>query len=150
MDTHEYKASALSPRREEQPETPRQGGIAVHSKPSRATKQKDLSSNIMGTAGTTAARNDEAANTLVDYDLSDLPKDATTESVKKIAKVKHVIEVVVDSQSITGQCTGSGRIKMRLGPEENADDIKIMFVKQGINISEHTNNTNKKSGFTTE
>jgi len=62
--------------------------------------------------------------------------------------VKHVITVVVDHDSITNACVGTGRIKMRLGPNENIENVKIQYLKAGYGITDHEENPKKKSAFT--
>lgn len=68
--------------------------------------------------------------------------------MKKIAGVKHVISSTIETDSIRNVCTGTGRIKMRLQPEEDPEAIKLNFLKAGFAIQEHTENPKKKSGFT--
>ena len=60
------------------------------------------------------------------------------EDLKRIAGVKHVINVVVDNDSIRNVCTGTGRIKIRLGANEDLDMVKLQYLKAGFGVSEHT------------
>lgn len=44
-----------------------------------------------------------------------------SEDLKKLSGVKHVISADVDHDALKGVCTGTGRIKMRLTAEEDAE-----------------------------
>jgi len=59
---------------------------------------------------------DNTKNQVIDLDLKGLPASAMAEDLKKLANVKHVITAVIDHDSITNACTGTGRVKLRLGP----------------------------------
>jgi hypothetical protein len=63
--------------------------------------------------------------------LKDLPKNIEDFQLKKIANVKHVISTTIDVDSITNQCTGTGRIKVRLQTNEDAEQVRINFLKEG-------------------
>ena len=65
-----------------------------------------------------------------------------------MAKVKHVITVVVDHDSITNKCTGTGRVKLRLGPNEDLENVKINYMKAGYSVIDHQENPRKKTKFT--
>jgi hypothetical protein len=87
---------------------------------------------------------------VIDLDLYGLPSSIKEEDLKKISGCKHVIITTLESDSIRNVCTGAGRIKLRLQPEENPDTVMMNFVKAGYNVQEHSENPKKKSGFTTE
>lgn len=87
---------------------------------------------------------------MIDLDLKALPRQTNTDELKRIANVKHVVSVNVDHDSISNVCTGTGRIKIRLGPTENADSVMLQFLKAGYGVSEHSENPKKKTNFTTE
>jgi hypothetical protein len=47
------------------------------------------------------------------------------EDLKKISGAKHIISSVVDTDSIRNVCTGTGRIKLRLAPNEDVEIVKL-------------------------
>jgi len=61
---------------------------------------------------------------VIDLDLKNLPVSIDEIEIKKQAKVKHVISATLDVDKLTNECSGTGRIKMRLGPNENLDSVK--------------------------
>lgn len=67
--------------------------------------------------------------------------------MKKIANVKHVISATIDSDSIRNVCIGTGRVKLRLGQNEDIDVVKLQFLKAGFGVQEHTANTSLKAAF---
>jgi hypothetical protein len=87
---------------------------------------------------------------VIDLDLQGLPSSIKEEDLKKIAGVKHVINTTIESDSIRNVCTGTGRIKLRLQPEESSETVMLNFVKAGYAVQEHSENPKKKTGFTTE
>lgn len=92
-----------------------------------ATKIRDLSSDILGT-GESLQKHidaDNGKNQVIDLDLKGLPASAHADDLKKLANVKHVINAVIDHDSITNACTGTGRVKLRLGPNEDLDMVKL-------------------------
>ena len=87
---------------------------------------------------------------MIDLDLKGLPSNADSESIKKMANVKHVISATLDHDSITNNCLGTGRVKLRLAPNENIDIVKLQYLKAGIGVVDHEESTKKKSNFTQE
>jgi hypothetical protein len=45
-----------------------------------------------------------------------------------------VISASVDVDSIRNICTGTGRLKLRLGANEDLDAVKVKFLKAGFGI----------------
>lgn len=92
-----------------------------------ATKIRDLSSDILGTGDSLQKHvdADNSKNLVVELDLKGLPAGAQAEDLKKLANVKHVITAVIDHDSITNACLGTGRVKLRLGPNEDLDIVKL-------------------------
>ncbi len=82
--------------------------------------------------------------------MNGLPSSIKEEDLKKIAGVKHVIITTLESDSIRNVCTGAGRIKLRLLPEESSETVVLNFLKAGYAVQEHSENPKKKSGFTSE
>jgi hypothetical protein len=112
---------------------------------------RDLSSDIHGTGDTlNKYQQANAQSTVVDLDLKGLGENTQVEDLKKIASVKHVISVQVDSDSIRNVCLGTGRIKLRLAENEDIDNVKLQFLKAGFGVQDHEENPKKKSGFTSE
>lgn len=68
--------------------------------------------------------------------------------MKKLANVKHVISATIDHDSINNSCTGTGRVKLRLTPDENLDIVKLQYLKAGFAVADHKDITGRKSGFT--
>jgi hypothetical protein len=79
-----------------------------------------------------------------------LPSTAQAEDLKKISGAKHVISVVVEQDAITNSCVGNGRIKLRLGGEDEVESVKLQFVKAGYGVQEHSEDPRKKPNFTME
>ncbi len=69
--------------------------------------------------------------------MKGLPSSAQAEDLKKLANVKHVITAVIDHDSITNACTGTGRVKLRLGPNEDLDMVKLQYLKAGYGVQDH-------------
>lgn len=92
-----------------------------------ATKMRDLSSDILGTGESMQKHYDAdvAKTQVVDLDIKGLPESAQADDLKRIAGVKHVINYSVETNSLTNACTGAGRIKLRLGPNEDLDTVKL-------------------------
>lgn len=87
---------------------------------------------------------------VVDLVLKSLPENTREEDLKRIANVKHVISASVDNDSIRGVCSGTGRIKIRVGADEDVDTIKLQYLKAGFAVNEHSINPNLNNKFTSE
>lgn len=61
---------------------------------------------------------------MIDLVVSGLPTDAKPEHLKSISGVKHVVEAIVEQDTIRNVCTGLGKIKVRLGDGEDAEAVK--------------------------
>jgi phage tail sheath gpL-like len=109
-----------------------------------------MSSDILGAGcATNQYRNNaEKKGEVIDLEVVGLPDNASAQALKKIASVKHVISTTVEEDNIRGACTGNGRIKIRLGADETADDVKLRFLQAGLSIKDHQINPKKQSGFT--
>lgn len=59
-----------------------------------------------------------------------------------------MIKASIDVDKITNNCNGLGRVQIRLGPAEDIDTVKLNYVKQGYNVSEHKDVTKKATNFT--
>ena len=62
--------------------------------------------------------------------------------------MKHVISATIDVDKLTNHCVGSGRVKLRLGPNENLETVKETYEKCGYIVVEHSENPKKKPNFT--
>tara|TARA_B110000503_G_C7103259_1_gene394788 strand:+ start:1137 stop:1313 length:177 start_codon:yes stop_codon:yes gene_type:complete len=58
---------------------------------------------------------------VLDFDLRGLPVTADSKDLKKAANVKHVISSDVDIDNFTGNCKGTGRMKIRLNEGETEE-----------------------------
>lgn len=143
LDTHNYQPSDFN----NVDVTPEKAALTVNCKPSMATKIRDLSSDILGTGDSMQKHfdADHTKNQVVDLDIKGLPGSTQAEDLKRISGVKHVISSIVDTNSLTNACTGTGRIKMRLSPNEDLDTVKLQYLKAGFGVAEHSDNPNKKS-----
>jgi hypothetical protein len=83
-------------------------------------------------------------------DVNGLPSHANADDLKKISGVKHVILATIDEDAIRNVCIGTGRIKVRLAQNEDLENVKFNFVKEGYSINEHSDNPKKKTNFTQE
>lgn len=92
--------------------------------PSRATKIKDLSSNLMGQDAYSKYGGVRENASVVELVVSGLPSDAQAGDLRRIAGAKHVVEAVVDQDTIKNVCTGTGKIRVRLGEGEDLDQVK--------------------------
>ncbi len=80
----------------------------------------------MGTGNTIQHyQNADKPTVVVDLDLKGLHENTQSDDLKKISGAKHIISAVVDSDSIRNICVGTGRIKLRLGGEEEVDNVKL-------------------------
>jgi len=61
---------------------------------------------------------------VVELVVSGLPSDAQAGDLRRIAGAKHVVEAVVDQDTIKNVCTGTGKIRVRLGEDEDLDQVK--------------------------
>ena len=90
-----------------------------------SAKQMELQTTALNNAGVydkayKAPRNPEARE-VVDLNLRNLPPDANEESVKKLAKVHHVIEATTNCDNIKNECIGTGKFRCRLGENETKE-----------------------------
>lgn len=65
----------------------------------------------------------------MDLNVSNLPANTTVNDLKKMAGSKHVYSAVVDEDNFLGKCTGTGRLQIRLSEGENADQVKLNFLR---------------------
>lgn len=61
-----------------------------------------------------------------------------------------MISAVVEQDAITNNCVGNGRIKLRLGGEQEVENVKLLFLKAGYGVQEHADDSRKKPNFTME
>lgn len=85
---------------------------------------------------------------MVDLNLSNLPKNADVIGVKKMAGVKHVIGATVAENNMTGVCTGTGKIQIRLNHGETLEQVELNFASKGIMISENKPDHSKRPKMT--
>lgn len=144
LDTHQYQPGDYKKTGLETPEKPQ---LNLNCKPAKATKFRDLSSDIFA-VGQNLQKHFEAdndKNVIVDLALKGLPQTANEDQLKKIAQVKHVISAAVDHDSITNQCVGTGRVKLRLSANEDLDMVKLQYLKAGFAVQEYEGDAKKKA-----
>lgn len=84
---------------------------------------------------------------MFDLIITGLPQDAQTSHLKQIAQAKHVVEATVENDSIKNVCTGVGRVKVRLGEGEDLEQVKINFLRAGLQVHDMNQNQNLKPVF---
>jgi hypothetical protein len=57
---------------------------------------------------------------------------------------------VVNQDAIKNTCIGTGRIKLRLGDEDEIDNVKFQFLKAGLGVLEHAEDAKMKKNFSKE
>lgn len=92
--------------------------------PSRATKIKDLSSNLMGQDVNSRYVNVRDNAPVIELVVSGLPSSTEAGDLRRIAGVKHIVDAIVDSDTIKNVCTGTGKIRVRLGEGEDLEQVK--------------------------
>ena len=61
----------------------------------------------------------------MDLQLRGLSDNTVVDDLKRISGVKHIISATIETDSIKNICTGTGRLKLRLGPGEELDTVKL-------------------------
>lgn len=156
LDTHQFEADPTQRIQASEvitdlTESQGQSKITLTGKTSRAIKTRDLSSDILGVGNSLLKfQSQETNGAIVDLDLKQIPANIKEEDVKNIASVKHVISVTLDQDAIKNENIGTGRIKLRLGPNDDVDRVMLQFLKAGYCVQEHSDNPKKKSNFTTD
>lgn len=85
---------------------------------------------------------------MIDWLVSGLPGSCEIRDLKKVSQAKHVISATVDENNFTGQCTGTGRIKIRLNHGESADDVRLNFLRKGYTVKDFEVQANKTPALT--
>ncbi len=80
--------------------------------------------------------------------ISGLPSDAKPEHIRQIASAKHVVDAIVDHDTIRNVSTGTAKLRVRLGDEEDIEAVKSNFLRAGLSVQEAKSNPNKKPVFT--
>lgn len=86
---------------------------------------------------------------LVEYDLEHLPRNMTKESLKRICESYHVVSITIDTDNITGNCKGTGRIVVRASGNKEKDLQRLQFdlADHDIVLKIHKENLGKKSNY---
>lgn len=143
LDTHTYEPEILKNSSCTASNTgssmPVSQSAIVCKSPCKATKIKDLASNLLNQdcpfTKYTSVKDAAVANQqVVDLVISGLPSEAQPEDLKKISGAKHVVEATVDQDAIRNVCTGTGKIKVRLGESEDLEQVKLEFLKVGLDV----------------
>jgi hypothetical protein len=80
--------------------------------------------------------------------VSGLPTNTEGGDLRRIAGAKHIVDAIVEQDTIKNVCTGNGKIRVRLGDGEDLDSIKNQFYQAGLQVEEIKNNPSKKPVFT--
>lgn len=72
----------------------------------------------------------------------------TQDKLKSIIGVKHVVGVETDIDNIKNTCTGTGRVKFRVGEGESAADVQTRLQAQGFEVKGFKQSTTKKIDYT--
>jgi len=152
LDTHTFepeimRASFCAISTASQAGFDRQAVIACKT-PSRATKIKDLSSNLLGQDAYSKYGNVRENATVIDLVVSGLSSSTQAGDLRRIAGARHVVEVTVDNDTIRNICTGTGKIRVRLGDGEDLEQIKNQFLQAGIEVRDSLSIANKMPVFT--
>lgn len=119
----------------------------VAGRETKATKQAMLASNHFETGSSSLNHyrsGQESQPRVVDLVMSQLPAECKAEDLKKIAASKHVFDATVEEDAMKGICSGNGRIKIRLNHGEDAESVKLNFLKKGIHVQEYTQDPRKR------
>lgn len=127
--------------------------ITVCKSPSSVMKMKDLSSNLLGQdcpfeKYSTVRDPAKAHSQVYDLVISGLPQTTQADDIKKITGAKHLVEVIVDHDAINNACTGTGKVRVRLGEDESLDLVKLDFAKAGYDVRESSTSQGLKPAFT--
>jgi hypothetical protein len=82
--------------------------------------------------------------TIIDMDLTGLPKDCDDQAVKAVANVKHVISADISYDNFLGHCKGDGRVKIRLNEGETVEMVRANFIRAGYQVKTHIDDPRKK------
>ena len=147
LDTHTYQTDAVK-QSDIAASTISQSDVdfnktAIYCKtPSKATKIRDLSSNLLGqdcSLGKYSTVKDAAQShsQVVELVVHGLSNEAHADDLMRISGAKHVVEATVDHDAIRNVCTGSGKIKVRLGDGEDIEQVKLSLLKAGFDVNEN-------------
>lgn len=112
-----------------------------------ADKQKFLSSTFAGHEAVKYYDNKNKGE-VIDLDVCGIPQNFDNKALKNIANVKHVVSAEVAEDNLKGVATGTGRLKIRLNDGETLAQVRKNYQKQGIMVTEHTEDPRKKPKFT--
>lgn len=59
------------------------------------------------------------------------------DTLKSLVNVKHVVGVETDTDNIKNVCTGTGRIKFRVGEGESAEIVKHRLAAEGYEVTNY-------------
>jgi hypothetical protein len=115
----------------------------------RNVKQKELSSSLHQDGfykqNTKKASNDVE---VVDFVVVGLPPNMTGQELKEIVGAKHLISSEADTNTVTNECTGTGRFKFRETNGQKKKDVKEKLISLGFKVSDPKPCTQKNSNYT--
>ena len=95
------------------------------------------SSAPIGTGDPNKFYHNTAKGEVIDLDITGIPESADELTVKRAAKVRHVISTELEKDNLRGVCTGKGRMKVRLNEGETLDQVRTNLAVAGYNVKEH-------------
>ena len=81
---------------------------------------------------------------IIDWVISGLPPNFVATDFKKVAQVKHIFKATIDEDNFRGTCLGTGRIQIRLSHGEDAEMVKLNFLRRGYNVQPFEQDPRKK------
>ena len=77
-----------------------------------------------------------------------MPSDTQAGDLRRLAGARHIVDAIVDHDTIKNQCVGSGKIRVRLGEGEDLEQIKGNLYQAGLDVRELQSNASKRPTFT--
>lgn len=68
--------------------------------------------------------------------------------MKKVSGIKHVFKATVDEDNFKGTCTGTGNIQIRLNHGEDAETVRLNFLRRGFTVEDFKQDPRKKPALT--
>ena len=115
------------------------------------TKQQEMETSVLNNTGFyqkhSQVSKDPTSAKILDLKFDNLPQNADSSTLKKIAGVRHVIEADTTIDNIKNECTGAGKISMRLGEGDSEASIIQRFKDEGITVSKPSDVVGKVNNY---
>mmetsp|Transcript_23037 Transcript_23037/g.22781 ORF Transcript_23037/g.22781 Transcript_23037/m.22781 type:complete len:127 (+) Transcript_23037:853-1233(+) len=84
-----------------------------------------------------------------EYDLENLPRNTTKESLKRICSSVHIVSIQIDTDNLTGFCKGTGKIMIRTSAnsEKDLQRLQLDLADEDIVLKIHRENVGLKSNY---